>query len=421
MAEESSRARRMSRREALRLAADPSAAAADLAALAGSCHVSVRLAVAQNANIDDNTRELLANDPIVAIRNAIRNKWGEATPEPAPGNGAQGSTPDSPDRPTDTETWPLWVTTWWWVIIIAAEIALLVWLGAMAYGQRYPLVSTFVRPLSFSYIAPVTRSETVGTVILIVVGIGLLSLTGRGLWKPGLATVLAVVLAVVVFLFGWGTENRLSPDDGLSLPASLDASALCRERYPAAADQAFRRNQVPDECRNIWLDAATTTTTTPLLDDTFEELQRSGLTPTTTQLTVETARAELNAALDTQTRAALKALDDAHEVMIRTLDKTDQAAFLALKVADDSGDQALKDSTLEAARDTLDSLDQAAYALVVDAFVQLLNLLNTDTSAAIDRYLPLVHLNPSELDRFLNSMGLGLNTSEVDALLEALN
>ena len=111
----------------------------------------------------------------------------------------------------------------------------------------------------------------------------------------------------------------------------------------------------------------------------------------------------------------------AHESLARALDKNDQAAMIALGASLSSDNQSFKDNAQEAARESLDSLDWAAYQLVVDTATRLGDVLSAGALDAINRYLSIVTPHSSDIDTFLDTMGFGLNTAEVDALLEALN
>ena len=341
-------------------------------------------------------------------------------PEPASGDAAQGRTLDTPGRSPDPQIHPRWATTTWWRVVSAVEITVLAVLGYMAKGDRYPLVEP---PAYGSYLMPVTRSEIVGAVIIFCVFSfwGLLILTGRPWSKLVLAVGLAVAVAVAVFLFEWGTEERLSMSSlPVPSPAWQQALDTCREQYPTAAEEAYARWRVPDECRDIWLNAAvtattTTTTTDPLMEAFLEMRADKGGTTATTLPTVDAARAALNASLDAEARAALKALDDSHGAIARTLDKNDQATLIVLAASLSSENQSFKDNAREAARDTLDSLDWAAFQLVEDTEIRLGDLLSADAAASIDRYLSIVSPRRSDLDTFLDVMGFGLNTAEVDA------
>jgi len=290
----------------------------------------------------------------------------------------------------------------------------------MASGDRYPLVNTSHWPASASYIQPVTPSETVGAVILVGVVIGLVVISRRPWSKFVLAVGLAVALAVAVFLFEWGSERRL-PHNYLPVPSDawLQAFVTCRDQYPTAAEEAFARWRVPDECRNIWLNAATTTTTTT----------------TTTLPPIQTRRAELRRDLDAKDRAALESLRDTYEILARALDNNEQTAILAYLAAQNSGNQDLEDTAQEVMASMLDDLDRTAIQLVYDAYGRLREQLDskqhnfdvrdgTLRSAApwraINRYLSVAQPNPSDFDKVLDAMGFDLNMTEVNTLLEAL-
>ena len=294
-------------------------------------------------------------------------------------------------------------TAGWWGFVVAAEVVALVGLGVMAYGERFPFY-----PHQPPSLAPLTHSDTVGLVILAVVGVGLLGLPGHWWWKPGLAAALAVVLAVVVIAFGWGKEDRrlyaLDHPGGSDLAFVQDVNA-CRERAPTAAQEAFSVGRVPDECRDIWINAGTTTTTLP---------------PTTTTVApAQMARTALNhALLNAGDRAALRALSDTYDVLARALDNNDQAALLAFQAALASGDQELEDAAGEVLANTLDSLDRTALQLAYDANARLSDQLTTADWAAIDRYLSFTRPSPSNFDKTLDTMGLPLNMTEVQALLD---
>ena len=293
-------------------------------------------------------------------------------------------------------------TAGWWGFVVAAEVVALVGLGVIAYGERFPFY-----PHQPPSLAPSTHSDTVGLVILAVVGVGLLGLPGHWWWKPGLAAALAVVLAVVVIAFGWGREDpRLYALDHprLSDLAFVQDVNACRERAPTAAQEAFSVGRVPDECRDIWINAGTTTTTLP---------------PTTTTVPpTQIARTALNRSLNAGDRAALKALADAYDVLARALDNNDQAALIALKAALESGDRKLEDAVGEVLANTLDSLDRTALQLAYDANARLSDQLTPADWAAIDRYLSFTRPSPSDFDKTLDAMVLPLNMTEVQALLD---
>ena len=295
-------------------------------------------------------------------------------------------------------------TAGWWGFVVAAEVVALVGLGVMAYGERFPFY-----PHQPPSLAPSTHSDTVGLVILAVVGVGLLGLPDRWWWKPGLAAALAVVLAVVVIAFGWGREDpRLYALDHPGLQSDIptfgrDVDA-CRERAPTAAQEAFAVGRVPDECRDIWINAGTTTTTLP---------------PTTTTVApAQMARTALNRSLNAGDRAALKALANTYDVLARALDNNDQAALIALRAALESGDRKLKDAVGEVLANTLDSLDRTALQLAYDANARLGDQLTPADWVAIDRYLSFVRPSPSDFDRTLDAMVLRLNMTELEALLD---
>ena len=291
-------------------------------------------------------------------------------------------------------------------------------LGYIASGDRYPLVKTSRGPAADSYFTPVTPPEIVGAVILFCVFWGVLILSVRSWSKLVLAVGLAVTLAVTVFLFEWGTEERLSTSSlPVPSPAWRQASDACRERYPAAAEEAFDQGRVPDECRDIWLNAATTTTTT-----------------TTTLPLIQTKRADLLHDLDTEDRAALKALGDAYEILHRALDDNEQTAILAYVAARNSGNQDLEDTAQEVMAGTLDDLDRTGIQLVFDAYrlreqldskqynldVRDGTIRSADPWIAINGYLSVAHPDSSDFDRVLDVLGFDLNMTEVNTLLEAL-
>lgn len=162
--------------------------------------------------------------------------------------------------------------------------------------------------------------------------------------------------------------------------------------------------RVPDECRDIWINAGTTTTTLP---------------PTTTTVApAQMARTALNRSLNAGDRAALRALATTYDVLARALDNNDQAALIARRAALESGDRKLKDAVGEVLAKTLDSLDRTALQLVSDANERLGNQLTPADWVAIDRYLSFVRPSPSDFDRTLDAMVLRLNMTELEALLD---
>ncbi|MCY4369920.1 MAG: hypothetical protein OXF41_11040 [bacterium] len=309
---------------------------------------------------------------------------------------------------------PRWATTSWWRVVVVAEVTVLAVLGYMASGERFPFY-----PDPQPSLADLTHSEIVGCVILAVVGVGLLGLPGRWWWKPGLAAALAVALGVVVIAFGWGIEDQrlyVLDHPGPDLEFVQDAHA-CRERAPTTAQKAFSVGRVPDECRDIWLNAATTTTTTTLPP-------------------IQTKRADLLHDLDTEDRAALEALGDAYEILGRSLDDNEQTAILAYVAARNSGNQDLEDTAQEVMAGTLDDLDRTGIQLVFDAYGRLREQLyskqsnidvrdgtirSADPWIAINGYLSVAQPDSSDFDSVLDAMGFDLNMTEVNTLLEALN
>lgn len=151
---------------------------------------------------------------------------------------------------------------------------------------------------------------------------------------------------------------------------------------------------------------------------------------------IQTKRAALHRDLDAEDRAALKALDDTYEVLARSLDNNEQTAILAYVAAQNSGNQDLEDTAQEVMADTLDDLDRTAIQLVFDAYGRLREQLdskqfNVDVSdgnlrladpwIAINGYLSIAKPSSSAFDRVLDAIGLDLNMTEVDTLLDALN
>ena len=332
------------------------------------------------------------------------SSWTRQVNQPRPKHAPE----EGPDSSEPKQAHPRWAITSWWWVVIAAEVTVLAVLGYMASGDRYPLAKTSRWPAPDSY-TPVTPSEIVGTVILGGVLIGVFTLFVRWWWKLVLVAALAVTLAVVVFLFDWGTEERLSMNSlPVPSPAWRQAHDTCREQYPTAAEEAFRRGRVPDECRDIWLNAATTTTTT-----------------TTTLPPIQTKRARLLRDLDAEDRAALKALSDTYEILARALDNNEQTAILAYVAAQNSGNQELEDTAREIMADTLDDLDRIAIQLVFDAYGRLREQLDSkqfiDPWDGINGYLSIAKPKLSAFDRVLDAMDFDLNMTEVDTLLEALN
>ena len=164
------------------------------------------------------------------------SSWTRQVNQPRPKHAPE----EGPDSSEPKQAHPRWAITSWWKVVIAAEVTVLAVLGYMAYGDRYPFIATPVPGPGLS-LEPVTRSETVGFVILFCLFCGLAISSGRPWSKLGLAVGLAVTLAVVVFLFDWGTEERLSMNSlPVPSPARQQATDTCRSQYPTAAEEAFR-------------------------------------------------------------------------------------------------------------------------------------------------------------------------------------
>ena len=106
--------------------------------------------------------------------------------------------------------------------------------------------------------------------------------------------------------------------------------------------------------------------------------------------------------------------------MDRAFDNADQAAFLAISLATNSGDEAFANLMRESAKGTLDDLDVATYALSGIMHKQLRDQLGPIDLTAVNRYLFLVPSSPSAFDRFLEAIGLEPNLTEIYALLDAL-
>lgn len=326
-----------------------------------------------------------------AMTEVTTHDRGLAAPEPASGDAAHGVTLDASDRLPDSNR-PRWGTTSWWGVIIASEIATLVALGYMAYGQRYPFLLQTRPVMPGLSLETVTRFETIGRGILAAVLIGLVLLLGRWWWRLGLAMGLVVVLAVTLVLFEWGTEDkRLSryvavPEESFSHGTSTAwAANTCRRQFPTAAEEAFARGRVPDECRDIWLGSY------------------------------------LGFYLNREARAALEALGAAQEAAARALDENDQVALMAWVSAKGTGSRDLEDTTQQFITAALDDIDNMALELLVDADLLFSDRLEPADWDGVNRYLS-IYARPMEtpFDTFLDAMGFRLNAAEVDALLEAL-
>ena len=328
------------------------------------------------------------------------NSPGEASPDAAPAPTAQDQSPDSSVRAAHRR----WATSSWWGAACAAEFGVLVALGYMAWGERYPLVRTFVPPMSHSYLEPLNSPEVVGGVILVGVAIWSLALIGRWWWKPGLAAALALTLAVVVSMFGWGSPDRRLLLGDLPLWATL----ACWEEHPAAHEEATRRGRISHECRDTGLAALS-----------GSSLEQPGMT-TTTQPTIEIARLDLALALTAPDRDALKMLANAYEAMARSLDNPDQAALIAWHTANQLGDQKLVDDVTTVGGQTWEPLDASVLQVANQAHNQLLGQLPNVAWTAIDRYLSLTQLRHSDFDRFLDVL-FRLNLIEINAVLDAVN
>ena len=249
----------------------------------------------------------------------------------------------------------------------APLVLVLVVLGVMAYGERFPFY-----PPDLPSFTPVTTADRVSLGVLAVGGLALLIVANPEWWRTGVSAVLAVAVVVVVVVveFGWGREDRrLFLHDP---PVSLDVSRAmhtCSERDPVAAAGAFPVGRVPEECRDIWTgdspllalppptqqlgpDDPDRFTTSNTWESYFED--PLGPTTTTTQLTVESAREDLALALRSPDRRALRLLADAYEAMARSFDTNDQAALIAWNTARWMRDVELVDEAETAVQETSD-------------------------------------------------------------------
>ena len=110
---------------------------------------------------------------------------------------------------------------------------------------------------------------------------------------------------------------------------------------------------------------------------------------TTTLPAIESAQTNLRIALVLGGgRAALIALADAYEAMVRALDDNDQAAIIAWWNVQRSDNRDLVDDVEEAAADTLDSLDVASLNLGIDAHRRLQDRLSLNPPIHVPKTNP---------------------------------
>ena len=298
----------------------------------------------------------MPDDPTGAMSNTTGGP--RVPPEPASGDAAQGQTSDTPERSPDPQIHPRWATTTWWRVVSAVEITVLAVLGYMAKGDRYPLVRAPCLRLLPNARDPF-RNRGSRDHILCVDRAGDTLRSPMVETRPGRGSSRDPDRDRVPVRVGHRRASLNELPTSPVPPPWRQAYDTCSEQYPTAAEEAFARWRVPDECRDIWLNAAvtattTTTTTDPLMEAFLEMRADKGGTTATTLPTVDAARAGLRASLDAEARAALKALDDSHEVIARALDKNDQAALIALLASLSSDNQSFKDNAQEAAREILD-------------------------------------------------------------------